>query len=427
MPNTGSPLDAQDTSLQDASLQDPGLAAAPETAPYSPSFARPAAPRPPQPRRERFIGFARDQASATLLHETLKDCLPNNNHIHVVDFRAALAILTAMTTPAIVLVDLSGEDQPINALMELADTVEPGTTVLAIGEAQNVSFYRTVTKGMGLKEYLPKPLTRANIERNFLPVIGNPAHEVPAARGGRLVAIGGARGGVGTSTLATNLAWYIATQQHRHTVLLDGELNTGTIALNLNLNFNTGLSVALASPERLDPLLLDRSMQHGGDRLHVLAGQNLLSKELDYQPGSAATLAQTLRARYNFIVADAGAKLSPFGRDLLFLAQQRVIVMDPSMIAIRNLERLLTLPGGPAQSPRTMVVLNKAGTPGGLSQSYMEQALGLRFDAVIADLPRIVPKTLQFGTPAAALRGPFRAAISQLANALGATVLAEAD
>ena len=45
------------------------------------------------------------------------------------------------------------------------------------------------------------------------------------------------------------------------------------------------------------------------------------------------------------------------------------------------LEKLLTLPGGPTQSPRTLLLLNKTGTPGGLNQSYMEQIIGHRFDS----------------------------------------------
>ena len=53
-----------------------------------------------------------------------------------------------------------------------------------------------------------------------------------------------------------------------------------------------------------------------------------------------------------------------------------------------------------------MLVLNKAHTPGGLTQDYMEQVLGTRFDAVIPDLPRIVPKANQYGTIAASLREP---------------------
>ncbi|OYV25516.1 MAG: hypothetical protein B7X08_05250 [Acidocella sp. 20-63-7] len=280
---------------------------------------------------------------------------------------------------------------------------------------------------MGVSEYLAKPLTRAAVERSFLPLIGKQQTEPAALRGGRLVAVTGARGGVGTSTIATNLAWHISAGLHRHTVLLDGELHNGTVALNLNLNVNNALGAALAAPERVDPLFIERSMSTAGERLHVLAGLEALSKDLDNKPGSANLLIQILRARYNFVVADAGASLSTLARDLLFIAQQRVIVLDPSMISIRNLEKLLTLPGGPSQSPRTMVVLNKAGTPGGLSQTYMEQTMGLRFDAVIPDLPRIVPRSTQLGTPAAALRGPFRVAIGTLANALGATIVTGED
>src|SRR6202020_1999293 len=105
--------------------------------------------------RAKFIGFARDEATATLLREVLAPHLPETSYIHVADFHSSLANLHTMATPEIVLVDLSGEDQPINAVGELADAVEPGTLVLAIGEVQSLNFYRSITKGFGIKEYLP--------------------------------------------------------------------------------------------------------------------------------------------------------------------------------------------------------------------------------------------------------------------------------
>lgn len=389
------------------------------------TFAQPLTPPQALPKREKFIGFARDEASATMLHAVLSPYLHDNNQIHMLNFRASLAILAAMTTPEIVVIDLSGEDQPINAIMELAEVVEAGTTVLAIGESVNVSVYRTMTKGMGVKEYLPKPLTHVSLEQNFLPTIRNMAQDTSTRRNGRFVVFSGTRGGVGTSTVATNLAWMIGNEMHRHTALVDAELYTGTIALNLNLNANNGLGTALAVPERVDQLLLERSMQPAGDRLHVLAGQEGLGKNFDYKPGSGATLIKALHARYNFVVMDTGNRLSPFSRDLMSLAQQRVIVMDPSMVSVRNLERLQALAREYSITSRPLVVLNKAQTPGGLSQSYLEQSMGLRFDAVIPDLPRIVPKANQFGTPAASVRGPFRDAIATLAKALGATSSAE--
>ncbi len=117
----------------------------------NPAFAKHAAPVMPKPQREKFIGFVKDPASARVLHEALETAFPDGNHFHNVDFRTALKLLAAMRTPEIILVDISGEDQAINAIMDLGDVVEPGTTVLVIGEAQNFNFYRTVTKGMGVR------------------------------------------------------------------------------------------------------------------------------------------------------------------------------------------------------------------------------------------------------------------------------------
>ena len=387
----------------------------------SQGFAMPTLPRPVAPPREKFIGFVRDEASAALLQECLAGRIPGDNRVHVVDFQASLSILAAMTTPEVVLVDLSGEDQPVNAVQELAEVVHEGTVVLAVGAQQGINFYRTVTKGIGIREYLHKPLSRDSVMRNLLPFVTAPPEAQGTARGGRMVTVAGARGGVGATTLATNLAWYIATELHRHTTLLDGMLTTGTVGLHLDLPQANGLSTVLETPERVDLLLVERCMQDAAERLYVLAGLEPLGRAVKYQHESVMKFIQTIRSRYNFAVADAGARLEPFARDLLVNAQQRVIVMDPSMISIRNLERLASLPG----SSPPLLVLNRAGAPGGLARSYMEQTMGLRFDAVIPDLPRIVPRATQLGTPVASLRGPFRTGIASLAAALGAGRLPE--
>ena len=90
-----------------------------------------------------------------------------------------------MPTPEVILVDLSEEEQPINALGELAEVVEPGTIVLAIGAIQNVNFYRTVTKGLGIREYLAKPLQQRDGGRALScrssPICGPPPPRCAAA------------------------------------------------------------------------------------------------------------------------------------------------------------------------------------------------------------------------------------------------------
>lgn len=371
--------------------------------------------------RQLFIGFVKDPENQAVLHTALAGHIPNHNQIYQAGFRQALATLAGIATPEIVLVDISGEDQPINALKDLAEVVDEGTIVLAVGEAMSVSFYRIATKDMGVREYLPKPLTQSAIIEYFLPQIGRQGRTGAEPRGGRLVALCGARGGVGTSSIAANLAWYIAREMHRHTVLMDGEINTGTLALNMNIPNNRGLPAVLQAPDRVDQLLIERCIYDLGDRLHVMAGLEELDWETPCAKEGFATLLQGIRTRYNFTIADAGARLSALGRQLLFNATQRVVVLDPTLISMRNLARLQTLPGGSTQALKPLLVLNREGAPGGLSRRFIEDKLETKLDAVIPDLPRIVGTASGLGTLPVQRRGAFRNGIAALAQALGAT------
>lgn len=234
-----------------------------------------------------------------------------------------------------------------------------------------------------------------------------------------MIALCGTRGGVGVSCIAANLGAYIATELHRHTMLLDGDPNTGTLALNLDIPASRGLPAVLEAPQRVDQLLIERCVQDLGNRLHVMTGMEELAWEAPCNPEGLAGFVQAIRGRYNFMVADTGARLTPLARQLLFNAQQSVIVLDPTLISIRNMERLHGLPGGSSQAPRPLLVLNKAGAPGGLSQSFIETKLGVALDAVIPDLPRMVGYHSGLGTLAVRQRGAFRQGIIALAQALG--------
>ena len=366
--------------------------------------------------RRRFIGFVSDETTAGLLRDVLEPALPGSQELHVVGFRAALELLSGMRTPEIVLIDLSGESQPLNAIQDLAEVVEAGAVILMIGESREVSFYRAITRGMGVREYLQKPLTRDAVERHFLPWIQPAAEAIPQQRGGRLVTVSGVRGGVGCSTIAANLAWVLGSEMHRHTVLLDSDLHMGTAALALNVQPTTGLRTALEAPDRVDHLLIERAAQPAGERLHVLAAAEPLTGGAEYTEGGAAMLCQTLKIRYNFVIADVGARQMPFARDLQYLAQHKIVVLDPTMLAIRNFEKISRLPHSPEVSPKLTLVLNRAGRPGGLTQSYLEHALGSAFHIVIPDMPRQLGRAAQFGEPAAERKGAFRNGVTALAR-----------
>ncbi len=377
-------------------------------------------PQPPSSllTKQKFVGFVADAPTAALLESCFESTLTNGGTFHIVSFRATLAMLGRMPCPETLLVDLTGEEQPLSAMLELAELVEPGTTVLTIGPARELSFYRAVVHGMGVREYVTKPLTAASITSLLLPHIIPDVKPAAAPITGHIIALTGVRGGVCTTTIAANLAWMIGHDLHRHTILLDTDLQTGTAALALNVDPSRGLASALQSPERMDSMLIERVAQPAGDRLHVLAGQESLTQRLDYPEGAAKTLTKALLSRFKFVIADTGARQLPFARETLGLAQQRVIILDPSIMSLRNYDRLMAQPANP--STRTTLVLNQAGRPYGLSQKLMEQTLSIKFDIVIPDLPRIIPKAEKFGEMGTSVKGPFRDAITKLAHQIGA-------
>src|SRR5258708_30464527 len=112
------------------------------------------------------------------------------------------------STPHVLIVDISGEEQPLSALGELSEVVEPDVRVLAIGDGDDLSFYRQITHVLGVLEYLSRPLMRDMVARYFGPLILHGAPATEGVLGGRVVTVTGARGGTGASTVAANLAWH---------------------------------------------------------------------------------------------------------------------------------------------------------------------------------------------------------------------------
>ena len=376
--------------------------------------------------RPNCIAFLNDTTTDRAIQEGLAEIMPGGVESRRGGIRAAITALQKTSTPRVLIVDLGGEDEPLSALEELSNVVEPHVCVLVVGDLTSLDFYREVTRGVGAMEYLAKPLTRELVARHFGPLAQGRAPTGEAALGGRLLTVTGVRGGVGATTIAVNLAWYFGVTARRHTVLLDTDLHFGTASFLLNVPPGRGLSAALQTPERIDSLLAERAAQPVDDRLHVLATQEPLGDMPDVQPRTADMLMVALRRRYNFIVADVPFRPLALNRELLDLAHRRVLVMEPTLASIRDALRLMQMRPGPHQTRRPIIVLNRQGLPGGLNKRQFEDALKAKVDVIIPDLPKPLGQAATLGKPAAATRGPFQAAIKELSGQVAGSRLLDA-
>lgn len=372
-----------------------------------------------RPDRLTVLAFVGDPASEQVLRDSLSEATAGGIDIRRGTVRTAIAAMAKLQTPEVLIVDIAGEEQPLQALGELSDVVEPGVRVLVVGDSAEVDFYRHITRGMGVMEYLFKPITREAVARHFSPLITRKALGQDAARGGRVVVIMGARGGVGATTVAGNLAWLLGVTAKRHTVFVESDIHMGSGALLLGGKAGPGLRMALETPDRIDPLFIERAAQPVAERLHVLASEEKLTDQMNYAPGAARRLIEALRVRYNFIVMDVPFLPMACNRELIEFAHHRVIVMDPSLASVRDTLRLLNLPNGPWQPQSPTVLLNRQGRPGGLTRKQIEEALKVKIDVSIPDIPKQLNESASFGEPAVAAKGPVRQAIWDLSREIG--------
>ena len=377
--------------------------------------------------RAPLIAFVTDAASDAILRETLLAELGEGAEVRRGDVVLATKSLKRSATPMALVVDVSGVDQPLSALEELALVVEPDVRVLVIGERQDAAFYRQLTRGLGVIEYLFKPLSQEMVARHLLPYLRQGvAPRDMHLRGGRVITVTGVRGGVGATTLAANLAWHLGEEARRHTVLFDADLHGGAAALLLGARTTNGLRAALEHPERVDELFVERTAQPAGERLHVLAAEEKPGEPVLAQPGAAMRLIAMLRRRYNFVVVDLPARSAPAAREVLDMAHQRVLDTDPSLAGAREILRYAAIPNAPTQSRRAVTVLNRAGQPGLLTDAQVKDALGEPPDLVFPWLPKLVPGAADLGEAACARRGPFRANLLRLVQEV-ASIRAEGE
>ncbi len=376
-------------------------------------------------RRPVLCAFVTDAVSEQALCDGLADVVRGGVDVRRGGIRAAIAAMRKGTTPGVLIVDISDEEQPLTALAQLADVVEPDVSVLVIGEVDSIDFYREITRRLGAQDYLSKPLTTDKVARSFGSVVSGRTPVADGVQGGGLVVITGVSGGAGAPPLGANLGGHFGVSMRRHTVVLDPDMKLGNVSFLLNTKSGPGLRMALEAPERLDALLAERAAQTAAERLDVLAGDEPLMTKLVYAPSAAATLIAALRRRYNLIIADVPFRV-PLYDDIVALPHQRVLVMVPTLASVRATLRHLAVPANADQAKRPIIVLNRVGSPGNLTRLQVEDALAEKVNVAIPDLPRQVTAAATLGALAMTARGAFRNGIRALAGQVGLMGLLDA-
>jgi pilus assembly protein CpaE len=262
-------------------------------------------------------------------------------------------------TPNVIILETEANSDILAGLDELATVCDPGTRVVVIGGVNDVAPYRELVR-RGVNDYVIGPVVALDVVRSICSLFS--ASEAIAV--GRIIAVVGAKGGVGASTVAHNVAWAIARDLALDSVVIDLDLAFGTASLDYNKDPVQGIANAVFSPDRPDTAVIERLMAKCTDRLSLLAAPATLERVYDLGEQAFDAVFDTLRMTTPCIVLDVPHQWSGWARRALVSADDILVVAEPDLANLRNAKNMISMlkAARPNDQP-PLYCLNQVGMP----------------------------------------------------------------
>jgi pilus assembly protein CpaE len=272
---------------------------------------------------------------------------------------AAVEAYHTAPTPNVIILETEGRGDILAGLDHLATVCDSGTRVVVIGNVNDVTLYRELVR-RGVSDYVIGPVNALDVVRSICGLFS--ALEAKAV--GRIIAIVGAKGGVGASTIAHNVAWAIARDVGLDSVVADLDLAFGTAGLDYNQDPAQGIANAVFSPDRVDTAFVDRLLSKCTDHLSLLAAPATLERVYDFSDDAFDSIFDALRLTTPCIVLDVPHQWSGWTKHALVGADDILIVAEPDLANLRNTKNMLTMLKTSRPNDRTpLYCLNQVGLP----------------------------------------------------------------
>ena len=305
--------------------------------------------------------FCESEAAAAAVRSAGEDRRLAKAHLTVKmgGMAAALETYHNAPTPNVILLESDGQSDLLAALDELATVCDPGSRVIVVGNEGDSVPYRELVR-RGVNDYVMGPVEALDIVRSICSLFS--ATEAVAV--GRIIAVVGAKGGAGASTVAHNVAWAIARNLKLDSVVIDLDLAFGTAGLDYNQDPAQGIANAVFQPDRPDSAFIDRLLAKCTDHLSLLAAPAALDRVYDLGANAFDAIFDTLRLTTPCIVLDVPHQWSAWTRRALEGADDILIVAEPDLANLRNAKNLLNvLKAARPNDALPLFCLNQVGLP----------------------------------------------------------------
>lgn len=286
--------------------------------------------------------IAQSRISAELFNMTL-----GKANIREGSIDTALAVAEWPRDLDLLIVDLAEARDPIADAAALKTAVPGSCVVIGVGRINDVALYRDLM-GVGFHDYLALPLPEGAMGRAVERALelrerGSPPGAVTSATKDtkpRTLSVLGARGGVGTTTLAITIAGMLGTRLKEEVLLVDFDLHYGSMMLALDLEAIDALREALDQPDRIDALFIQQVAQKKSEYLFAIGAEEAPTAGFQARPHAATDFLRSVHRRFRWIVADVPRGDPMIQRQVIEASTDILLVTDLSLPGVRDAMRL---------------------------------------------------------------------------------------
>lgn len=328
--------------------------------------------------------FCEEPQMADVVQAASEDRRLSKAHVsvHMGGAAAAVAHYQESPTPNLIIVESTKHrNDMLGDLDALAESCDAGTKVVVIGHVNDVILYRELLK-RGVSEYLVAPVSQMHLMESISNLYNDPQSD-PV---GHVYAFVGAKGGVGSSTICHNVGWTLSEALRSNVIIADLDLAFGTTGLDFNQDPVQGIADALASPERLDEVLLDRLLTKCSEHLSIFAAPVVLDRDYDVSADACDMVIDVVRQNVPYVAIDLPHTWTSWSKRVLMQADEVVITACPDLANLRNSKNIVDMLKTARKNDRAPhLVLNMTNVPKRpeISLKEFEQALGIKAIAVI--------------------------------------------
>ncbi len=271
---------------------------------------------------------------------------------------AAVQVYQERPTPELLVVESAADRAGLfQELAALAEVTMPETQVVVVGHLNDIELYRELL-AEGVSDYIALPAQPVRVVAALASLFAGDRME----KLGREVVFMGAKGGVGSSIIAHNVAWALAEDWHVNTAVVDLDLAFGTAGLDFDVHPAQGLIEALESSDRMDSTLIDRLLHKCSERLMLLAAPGSMDKIVPIREQALDMVLETLRETVPLSILDMPSDWHDWMRAAMVQADQVVITATPELASLRNTKILAErIKGLRAGEEPPLLVLNQVG------------------------------------------------------------------